>query len=236
MGSWTCRRKRTVVRNEWRFVGDRGWRANLGLTGVDMEREGGMVSEDIVATPWVAELAHRVEVNAKWVMCCQVRVVLGESMDGVDPQHWLGFGNRHYDGQQNTFRANVLRSGFLGSEDRQFSAGVSYLYDDFLELGTWGAVPTDANANPEVWARTRTRAWCVFGNDLDRESSRDGRCRIARGPTQLVGHGVTPRACAVECGRTDIAGGGGNGISDATCLWRSSGCGRATEGGLWMTA
>ena len=146
-----------VVRNEWRFVGDRGWRANLGLTGVDMEREGGMVSGDIVATPWVARTEiHRVEVNAKvgYVLPGQEGRSWGSQWTASTHQHWLGFGNRHYDGQQNTFRANVLRSGFLGSEDRQFSAGVSYLYDDFLERGTWGAAPTDANANPEVWART----------------------------------------------------------------------------------
>ena len=60
----------------------------------------------------------------------------------------------HYEGQQNTFRANVLRSGFLGSEDRQFSAGVSYLYDDFLESGTWNASPTETNAADTTWMRT----------------------------------------------------------------------------------
>lgn len=96
------------------------------------------------------------EVNAKvgYVLPGQEGRSWGSQWTASTHQHWLGFGNRHYDGQQNTFRANVLRSGFLGSEDRQFSAGVSYLYDDFLELGTWGAAPTDANANPEVWART----------------------------------------------------------------------------------
>ena len=150
-------RKDGVVRNEWRFIGDRGLRANISVMGVDMEREGGMVPGDIVATPWVATTEiQRAEVNAKvgYVLPGQEGRSWGSQWTASTHRHWHGFGNRYYDGQQNTFRANVLRSGFLGSEDRQFSAGVSYLYDDFLERGTWGAAPTEVDANPEEWART----------------------------------------------------------------------------------
>ena len=150
-------RKDGVVRNEWRFIGDRGLRANISVMGVDMEREGGMVPGDIVATPWVATTEiQRAEVNAKvgYVLPGQEGRSWGSQWTASTHRHWHGFGNRYYDGQQNTFRANVLRSGFLGSEDRQFSAGVSYFYDDFLERGTWGAAPTEVDANPEEWART----------------------------------------------------------------------------------
>jgi outer membrane receptor for ferrienterochelin and colicins len=150
-------RKDGVVRNEWRFVGDRGLRADIALTGVDMKREGGMVPNDTVATPWVARTEiQRAEVNAKvgYVLPGQEGRSWGSQWTASTHRHWHGFGNRTYDGQQNTFRVNVLRSGFLGSEDRQFSAGVSYLYDDFLERGTWGESPTEANPTPETWART----------------------------------------------------------------------------------
>ena len=146
-----------VVRNEWRFIGDRGLRANISVMGVDMERDGGMVPGDIVATPWVATTEiQRAEVNAKvgYVLPGQDGRSWGSQWTASTHRHWHGFGNRSYDGQQNTFRANVLRSGFLGSEDRQFSAGVSYLYDDFLERGTWGAAPTEVECEPGVWART----------------------------------------------------------------------------------
>ena len=150
-------RQDAVVRNEWRFIGDRGLRANISVMGVDMEREGGMVPGDIVATPWVAITEiQRAEVNAKvgYVLPGQEGRSWGSQWTASTHRHWHGFGNRSYDGTQNTFRAKVLRSGFLGSEDREFSAGVSYLYDDFLEVGTWGAAPSDLTANPEVWART----------------------------------------------------------------------------------
>ena len=150
-------RKDGVVRNEWRFIGDRGLRADIAFTGVDMERDGGMVPGDIVAIPWVATTEiQRAEVNAKvgYVLPGQEGRSWGSQWTASTHHHWHGFGNREYDGQQNTFRVNVLRSGFLGSEDRQFSAGVSYLYDDFLERGTWGAAPTEVEANPEEWART----------------------------------------------------------------------------------
>lgn len=150
-------RKDGVVRNEWRFIGDRGLRANISVMGVDMERKGGMVPIDFVAIPWVATTEiQRAEVNAKvgYVLPGQEGRSWGSQWTASTHRHWHGFGNRYYDGQQTTFRANVLRSGFLGSEDRQFSAGVSYLYDDFLERGTWGAAPTEVEANPEEWART----------------------------------------------------------------------------------
>ena len=146
-----------VVRNEWRFVGDRGWRANLSLTGVDLERKGGLVPRDTLVNPWEANTEiQRVEVNAKvgYVLPGQEGRSWGSQWTASTHRHWHGFGNRSYDGQQNTFRAKVLRSGFLGSEDRQFTAGVSYLCDDFLEVGTWGAAPSDLTANPDVWART----------------------------------------------------------------------------------
>ncbi len=147
-----------VVRNEWRFVGDRGLRAEIVLFGVDMKRDGGMIGDgDFIASPWVANTEiQRAEVNAKvgYVLPGLEGRSWGSQWMASTHRHWHGFGNRFYDGQQNTFRGNVLRSGFLGSENRQFSAGVSYLYDDFLELGTWGAASTDLSATPEQWART----------------------------------------------------------------------------------
>ena len=150
-------RKDGVFRNEWRFVGDRGLRAEFVLLGVDMERKGGMVPGDIVATPWVANTEiQRAEVNAKvgYVLPGQEGRSWGSQWTASTHRHCHGFGKRFYEGQQNTFRANVLRSGFLGSENRQFSAGVSYLYDDFLESGTWNASPTATNAADTTWMRT----------------------------------------------------------------------------------
>ena len=149
-------RKDGVVRNEWRFVGDRGLRADVALMGVDMERDAGMFG-DIVAPPWTASTKiQRAEINAKvgYVLPGQEGRSWGSQWTASTHHHWHGFGSREYDGQQNTFRVNVLRSGFLGSEDRQFSAGVSYLYDDFLERGTWGESPTEVNPTPETWMRT----------------------------------------------------------------------------------
>ena len=147
-----------VVRNEWRFVGDRGLRAEFALSGVDMNRDGGIVGEEgIAASPWAASTEiQRAEVNAKvgYVLPGQEGRSWGSQWTASTHRHWHGFGNRHYEGQQNTFRANVLRVGFLGSENRQFSAGVSYLYDDFLESGTWNASPTATNAADTTWMRT----------------------------------------------------------------------------------
>ena len=147
-----------VVRNEWRFVGDRGLRAEFALSGVDMNRDGGIAGEGgIAASQWAASTEiQRAQVNAKvgYVLPGTAGRSWGSQWTASTHRHWHGFGNRHYKGEQNTFRANILRVGFLGSENRQYSAGVSYLYDDFLESGTWNASPTETNADDTTWIRT----------------------------------------------------------------------------------
>jgi outer membrane receptor for ferrienterochelin and colicin len=111
-----------------------------------------------VATPWVATTEiQRAEVNAKvgYVLPGEEGRSWGSQWTASTHRHVHGFGARWYDGQQNTFRANVLRSGFLGSPDRQFSAGVSYLYDDFAETGTWNSGPSMNDVQDTAsWART----------------------------------------------------------------------------------
>ena len=189
--------KDVVVRNEWRFVGDRGLRAEFALSGVDMNRDGGIVGEGGIATsPWAASTEiQRAEVNAKvgYVLPGQEGRSWGSQWTASTHRHAHGFGNRHYEGQQNTFRANVLRSGFLGSEDRQFSAGVSYLYDDFLESGTWNASPTETNAADTTWMRTEH----VPGAFLETTWTGNPRAMVVAGVRvdehNILGTIVTPR-------------------------------------------
>ena len=212
-----------VVRNEWRFVGDRGLRAEFALSGVDMNRDGGIVGEEgIAASPWAASTEiQRAEVNAKvgYVLPGQEGRSWGSQWSASTHRHWHGFGNRHYEGQQNTFRANVLRIGFLGSENRQFSAGVSYLYDDFLESGR--------GMRRRRKPMQRTPRGCApstclgpFWRPRGRAIPGHGCGGFARRPAQHLGdHRDASLACTVERNREDVAEiGCWNGVSDAQCL------------------
>ena len=147
-------KKDGVVRNEWRFIGDRGLRADIAFVGAEMVREGGMTGENPL---WTASTnIRRAEVNAKigYVLPGKEGRSWGSQWTASNHRHIQRFGNRDYDGEQKTFKANVLRSGFLGSEDVEFSAGVSYLYDDFLERGTWGATPMESSPSSDTLMRT----------------------------------------------------------------------------------
>ena len=149
-------KKDVVIRNEWRFVGDRGWRGEFALMGVDMEREAGMFG----ASPlWKATTQiERIEAHAKvgYVLPGKEGRSWGSQWSATSHEHRHEFGNRTYHGVQNTFRGSILRMGFIGTESLKYSAGVSYLYDDYDEQGTW-ASPASAlpgAVDPDTLRRT----------------------------------------------------------------------------------
>ena len=77
-----------VVRNEWRFVGDRGLRAEFALSGVDMNRDGGIAGEGgIAASQWAASTEiQRAQVDAKvGYVLPDGRPFVGKPVDGVHP-------------------------------------------------------------------------------------------------------------------------------------------------------
>ena len=104
-----------VVRNEWRFIGDRGMRANIALSAVDMERQGGMFG-DLVAPRWTMNTnIQRAEVQAK----------VGYVLPGEEGRSW---------GSQwslSTHRHNTI----WGSELRRRPEHVP---GQILRSGSWG--------------------------------------------------------------------------------------------------
>ena len=185
-----------VVRNEWRFLGDRGLRANIALSAVDMERKGGMLGGD--GPPrWTMDTdVQRAEVQAKvgYVLPGEEGRSWGSQWSLSTHQHLHHFGARSYHGVQNTFQGKVLRSGFMGSPNWAFSTGVSYLYDDFDESGTWTApaVPVDV---PTYDSLARTES--VPGAFLETTWSGNPRATVVSGlrvdQHNLWGMVVTPR-------------------------------------------
>jgi len=185
-----------VVRNEWRFLGDRGLRANITLSAVDTEREGGMLRGDAPPRWTMDNDVQRAKVQAKvgYVLPGEEGRSWGSQWSLSTHRHLHHFGVRSYDGVQNTFRGKVLRSGFMGSPDWAFSAGVSYLYDDFDESGTWTApaVPVDLPTDDSL-ARTES----VLGAFLETTWSGNQRATVVSGlrvdQHNLWGTVVTPR-------------------------------------------
>jgi len=58
---------------------------------------------------------------------------LGTQLHFSHHNHDSYYGQRRYDGEQNTFYANVLFTNTIGNPDHRFVAGASFLFDDYTE-------------------------------------------------------------------------------------------------------
>jgi outer membrane receptor for ferrienterochelin and colicins len=148
-----------VFRNEWKFRGDRGIRGEYAISSVMMNRLAGQASafsdsnspfellqpslEDTdSSSPWTAATKiSRLEASAKtgFVFPAKSWQSIGTQFFASTHTQEHKFGNRSYEGTEDYFRGNVLFSGIINNTDHKFTTGVSFVYDDFNEIGTWGA-------------------------------------------------------------------------------------------------
>lgn len=139
-----------VIRNEWKYRGDRGIRGEYCITGVDMNREAGQLPS--LENPWTAVTdIQRVELSSKtgYVFPEKEGTSIGSQLIGSYHKHDHVFGDKSYTGVERFFRGNILFSSFIGTTDHKYTSGVSFLYDDFNEVGTWAG-----NAEADTLART----------------------------------------------------------------------------------
>jgi len=163
-----------VLRNEWKFRGDRGIRGEYTISSVMMERLAGQASAysdsdspfDLLQPylentssddPWTAATTiSRFEASAKTGF-----VFPEKSWQSIGTQFFASthtqehtFGNRSYEGTEDYFRGNVLFSSIINNTDHKFTTGVSFVYDDFNEIGTWGAESDDWDSENDTLSRT----------------------------------------------------------------------------------
>lgn len=141
-----------VLRNEWKYRGDRGVRGEYCINAVDMNRQAGQMES--VLNPWIATTdIQRVEVSAKtgYVFPNKPGTSLGSQFIGSYHHHEHVYGEKTYSGTEKYFRGNILFSSILGTTDHKYTTGISFLYDDFYEGGDWnGDNYFNAQARTEV--------------------------------------------------------------------------------------
>lgn len=161
-----------VARSEWKFNGDRGIRGEYSITGVQMTQMAGQkglfentnnpfdVYEELLSngsdSPWAAAIRlDRIEASAKtgYVNPSKEWQSIGTQFFVSKHDHEHRFGNREYRGTEDFFRGNILFSSIISNTNNKFTTGVSYLYDDFEEVGTWSAEYNDNNAPLDTMAR-----------------------------------------------------------------------------------
>ncbi|MDE0722568.1 MAG: TonB-dependent receptor [Flavobacteriales bacterium] len=164
-----------VLRNEWKFRGDRGIRGEYTISSVIMDRLAGQKSAysdsnspfDLLETylddtltdniNWTAATTiSRLEASAKtgYVFPGQSWKSIGSQFFASTHKQEHKFGNRSYMGTENYFRGNVLFSSIINNTDHKFTTGLSFVYDDFNEIGTWGAEYDEWNSEKDTVART----------------------------------------------------------------------------------
>ena len=163
-----------VFRNEWKFRGDRGIRGEYAFSSVMMNRLAGQASafsdsdspfellqpslEDTdSSSPWTAATKiSRLEASAKtgFVFPAKSWQSIGTQFFASTHTQEHKFGNRSYEGTEDYFRGNVLFSGIINNTDHKFTTGVSFVYDDFNEIGTWGAEFDEWDSENDTISRT----------------------------------------------------------------------------------
>jgi outer membrane receptor for ferrienterochelin and colicins len=161
-----------VLRNEWKFRGDRGIRGEYAFSSVMMNRLAGQASaysdspfdllqpylEDTdFSSAWTAATKiSRLEASAKtgFVFPAKSWQSIGTQFFASRHSQEHKFGNRSYEGTEDYFRGNILFSGIINNTDHKFTTGVSFVYDDFNEIGTWGAEFDEWDSENETISRT----------------------------------------------------------------------------------
>ena len=172
-------KKDLILRNEWKYMGDRGIRGEYSITSIQMKNMAGQkpVFENNTENPFdffnsllendsdslwtAAKKINRVELSAKtgYVFPDKEWKSIGSQFYASRHQHDHKFGNRSYSGTENFLRGNLLFSSIIGNTDHAFTTGASILYDDFNEVGTWAA----ESDNWDEIADTMTRTEVVPG-------------------------------------------------------------------------
>ncbi len=166
--------KRDIVfRNEWKYRGDRGVRGEYSISSVKMNRLAGQKSAysqsnspfDLLkpyltntdSSAWTAATTiSRLEASAKtgYVFPDKSWQSIGSQFFASTHKQEHKFGNRSYEGTEDYFRGNILFSSIINNTDHKFTTGLSFVYDDFNETGTWGAEYDEWNTANDTLART----------------------------------------------------------------------------------
>ncbi len=129
-----------ILRNEWKYQGDRGVEGSYHFTVMHNNNEAGQLSSIDPATIegdlWKATTTStHLEAAAKtgYVWPGKNYKSLGTQFSGEYHEQESTFGQRQYSGVQQTARANILYSSIIGTTDHTFTVGGSILYDDYDE-------------------------------------------------------------------------------------------------------
>ena len=176
-------KKDIILRNEWHYRGDRGVVGEYSITGLRKNSMAGQKStfdpdltdpftlfdnllESDTSSNWsAATKIERVEASAKtgYIFPNKEWQSIGSQLFGSYHQHNHRFGIRDYSGTEKFFRGNLLFSSIFGDMDHKYTTGVSFVYNDFYEIGNWSEPINNLPPGGIAWHDTLTRTEIVPG-------------------------------------------------------------------------
>ncbi len=130
--------KKYHVTNRYRYDWHGVMESQFGFRFMQEQREGGQM-EYFGSNPdnfyGLAVNTNRLEVNAKTGIFLQNQPdgSIGTQINYTYHEHDAFYGNRDYDGVQNTFYANIIYENSIKSKAHKINAGASYIYDNYDE-------------------------------------------------------------------------------------------------------
>jgi outer membrane receptor for ferrienterochelin and colicins len=174
-----------VLRNEWKLRGRRGIQGEYSLSTIHMDRLAGQTTPftNTESSKWdlLPKLLNNSDSLAPWTAANEIirfeasaktgYVFPGQEWKSIGSQFFASthiqdhqFGNRIYSGKEKFFRGNIMFSSIINTTDHKYTTGLSFLYDDFEEIGSWSAEYDDWSAESDTLTRTEIvpGAYCEY--------------------------------------------------------------------------
>lgn len=207
-----------IVRNEWKFIGDRGMEGEYSISAVGTQLAAGTVGTfrgsewggdwgallqqpDTSGLRWsAAAQTSRLEAAAKtgFLFANKPGRSIGTQFSGVRFETEQNFGGARYRGVEEMFRANLLFADMLGNSAHRITTGISWLWNRFDEEAEW--MLSEAEPNVSLRKDVLKRAESVPGVFVEYTFNDDVRWNVIAGLRadhhNLYGLRWTPRVHA----------------------------------------
>ncbi|MVM37690.1 TonB-dependent receptor plug domain-containing protein [Spirosoma sp. HMF3257] len=120
--------------NRYKYASDR-YMVQFGVKALYEDRDGGQLSSFGASRYSFLNTTKRLEFFSKTAKLYPDKPYkgLGLILNGVHHEQTAHFGFAPYNGQQQTFYANLIYQSIIGTTNNSFKAGLSYLLDDYRE-------------------------------------------------------------------------------------------------------
>lgn len=124
--------------NRWQFHNKKGWEGQFGIKSVYLDNKAGQSGKFLEnhQQPYEVDMTtERLEIWSKTghVFKDKPYQSIGLQVSGIVHKQEFGFGNRKYNGRENTLYGNLIFQSIIGNTNHKYKIGASYMLDYFRE-------------------------------------------------------------------------------------------------------